>query len=62
MDASGSDAEKKLAEFAAAGIDAEAIAEQLQVEGAAAFMKSWSGLLQRIADKSGANQKPAKRA
>jgi transaldolase len=62
MDPGGGDAEKTLAEFAAAGIDVEAIAEQLQVEGAAAFVKSWNGLMQRIADKGGALGRPAKRA
>ena len=50
----GGDAEQTLAEFAAAGIDVDVIAEQLQREGAAAFVKSWNGLLQRIADKGGA--------
>ena len=46
--------ERTLAEFAAAGIDVNAIAEQLQREGAEAFVKSWNGLMQRIADKGGA--------
>ena len=50
----GGDAEQTLAEFAAAGIDVDVIAEQLQREGAAAFVKSWNGLLQRIAEKGGA--------
>jgi transaldolase len=62
MDPSGGDAEKTLAEFAKAGIDVDAIAEQLQVEGATAFVKSWNGLMQRIADKGGALGRPAKRA
>ncbi len=54
MAADGGDAEKTLAEFAAAGIDVDAIAGQLQRDGAAAFVKSWNDLMQRIADKSGA--------
>jgi transaldolase len=62
MDPGGGDAEKTLAEFAAAGIDVDAIAEQLQVEGATSFVKSWNGLMQRIADKGGALGRPAKRA
>lgn len=62
MDAGGGDAEQTLAEFAAAGIDVDAIAEQLQVEGATSFVKSWNGLMQRIADKGGALGRPAKRA
>lgn len=53
MAADGGDAEKTLAEFAAAGIDVGAIADQLQREGAAAFVKSWNGLMQRIAEKGG---------
>ena len=62
MDADGGNAEKTLAEFAAAGIHVETVAEQLQVEGATAFVKSWNGLMQRIADKSRAMEKPARRA
>jgi transaldolase len=62
MAADGGDAEKTLAEFAAAGIDAEAIAEQLQREGAAAFVKSWNGLMQRIAEKGGVLSRRAESA
>jgi transaldolase len=43
-----------LAKFAAAGIDVDALAAQLQVEGAASFVKSWAELMKRIADKSAA--------
>jgi transaldolase len=50
----GGDAERVLARFAAAGIDIVALAARLQVEGAESFVKSWSELLQRIADKSAA--------
>ena len=52
MDRNGGDAENVLMAFAAEGIDVDAVAEQLQVEGATAFVKSWNGLMQRIADKS----------
>jgi transaldolase len=63
MAVDGGDAEKVLAEFAAAGIDVDAVAEQLQREGADSFVKSWNGLMQRIADKGGAlGRKPAKSA
>jgi transaldolase len=50
----GGDAEQVLAKFANAGIDIDALAARLQVEGAASFVKSWAELLQRIADKSAA--------
>lgn len=48
----GGDSEAVLRRFAHAGIDVEALAEQLQREGAEAFTKSWKSLMQRIADKS----------
>ena len=48
----GGDAEAILARFAHAGIDIDALALQLQREGAQSFVKSWQQLLQRIADKS----------
>jgi transaldolase len=50
----GGDAERVLAGFAGAGIDVDALASRLQVEGAASFVKSWSELMQRIARKSAA--------
>ena len=43
-----------LAQFAEAGIDVDALATQLQRDGAQAFVKSWKELLARIADKSDA--------
>jgi transaldolase len=52
MAVDGGDAEKTLAEFAAAGIDVDAVATQLQDEGAKAFVKSWNGLMETIAAKS----------
>ena len=48
----GGDAEAALARFAQAGIDIDALAAQLQRDGAASFVKSWQELMQRIADKS----------
>lgn len=50
----GGAAETMLARFAQAGIDIDALALQLQREGAQAFVKSWRQLLQRIQDKSAA--------
>ena len=53
----GGDAEAELAEFRKAGIDIDALAEQLQREGAEAFVKSWDDLLACINDKSAALKK-----
>jgi transaldolase len=54
MATDGGDAEAMLKRFAQAGIDIDALALQLQQEGAQSFVKSWQQLLQRIADKSAA--------
>jgi len=54
MPTDGGDSEKVIARFADAGIDAAALAQKLQVEGAQSFVKSWNELLQSIADKSAA--------
>ena len=54
MPPDGGDAEKVLARFAGAGIDVDALALQLQAEGAQSFVKSWTELMQSIADKSAA--------
>lgn len=45
-------AERVLGELAGEGIDLDALAEQLQREGAEAFVKSWDELLECIAQKS----------
>ncbi len=52
MPVSGGDAEALLAELRHEGIDDKALAAQLQLEGTAAFSKSWSVLLSSIAKKS----------
>lgn len=52
MAADGGDCEKALAEFAKAGINVDALAVQLQDEGAKSFVKSWNELLAVIASKS----------
>jgi transaldolase len=41
----GGDCEEVLAQFASEGIDVDALATQLQNEGAKSFVKSWNGLL-----------------
>ena len=48
----GGDAEEVLARFRQAGVDLDALAEQLQREGAAAFVKSCEDLLACVAEKS----------
>ncbi len=52
MDAGGGDCEAVLKRFAEAGIDIDALALQLQHDGAQSFVKSWKELLKRIADSS----------
>jgi transaldolase len=52
----GANCEETLKEFAKAGIDVEALALQLQQEGAKAFVNSWNELMQVIALKSAALQ------
>jgi transaldolase len=54
LSADGGDSEEVLARFAKAGIDAGALAAQLQGEGAESFVKSWNDLLAVIASKSAA--------
>ena len=56
MATDGGDAEQLLQRYADAGIDTEELATRLQQEGAAAFVKSWKHLLQRIEDKAAALQ------
>jgi len=52
LPADGGDCEKVLAEFAAAGIDVDALAAQLQDEGAKSFVGSWNDLMAVISSKS----------
>jgi transaldolase len=52
MSADGGEAETTLARFAEAGIDVDALARQLQLEGAQSFVKSWKELMQSLLDKS----------
>jgi transaldolase len=52
LQANSAAAEHKLAQFTAVGVDLDALAATLQIDAAAAFVKSWTGLMQRIIDKS----------
>ena len=54
MAADGGDCEKVLKQFAQAGVNVDALAAQLQDEGAKSFVKSWNELLAVIASKSAA--------
>jgi transaldolase len=58
LPADGGDADAVLARFASAGIDTQALAEQLQREGAQSFTESWRELLARITAKRGAKAPP----
>ena len=53
----GADCEEVIAEFAKAGIDAAALAVELQDEGAKSFVKSWEELMGVIESRSGALRK-----
>jgi transaldolase len=54
MAADGGDCEQVLAEFGKAGIDIDALAAQLQSDGAKAFVNSWNELMGVITSKSAA--------
>ena len=62
LPADGGDCEEVLAHFAQAGIDIDALATQLQDEGAKSFVKSWNELMDVIESKSAAIQKSAQLA
>jgi transaldolase len=57
LPADGGNAEQELAEFTRAGINLDALGEQLQREGAASFVKSWEDLLKCIEEKKTALKK-----
>jgi transaldolase len=50
----GSNCEEVIAQFTKAGIDVDALATQLQDEGAASFVKSWDDLMEVISSKAAA--------
>jgi transaldolase len=52
LPADGGDCEEVLAQFTRAGIDLDALAAQLQDEGAKSFVKSWNELMKVIDSKS----------
>ncbi len=52
MPTDGGDCEQVLAQFAKAGVDVDALAPQLQEEGAKSFVNSWNELLRVIESKS----------
>jgi transaldolase len=52
--ADGGDCEEVLAQFTKAGIDVDALAAQLQDEGAKSFVKSWNDLMAVITSKTAA--------
>ena len=54
LPADGGDCEEVLAKFAKAGIDVDALAAELQDQGAKSFDKSWNDLMGVIASKSAA--------
>jgi transaldolase len=54
LPADGGDCEEVLAQFAQAGVDVDALASQLQDEGARSFVKSWNDLMAVISSKSAA--------
>ena len=51
MAADGGDAEAELARFEQAGVDLDALAAQLQREGAESFVDSWKSLMDRVSSK-----------
>ena len=53
----GGDVEAELARFTKAGVDLDALAAQLQRDGAEAFVKSWDELLECLVEKSAALKK-----
>jgi transaldolase len=59
LPADGGDCEEVLAKFAKAGIDVDALAAQLQDEGAKSFVKSWNELMAVITSKSAVLKKAA---
>jgi transaldolase len=62
LPADGGDCEEMVAKFAKAGIDIDALATQLQDEGAKSFVKSWNDLMDVIKSKCTALKGPALKA
>ena len=62
LPADGGDCEEILAKFAKAGIDVDALATQLQEEGARSFVNSWNDLMGVITSKCAGLKGPALKA
>ena len=62
LPADGGDCEEVLAKFAKGGIDVDALAAELQDEGAKSFVKSWNDLMVVIASKSASLNEPSLKA
>jgi transaldolase len=60
LHADGGDSEAVIARFAKEGVDVYALADQLQEEGAKAFVKSWEELMAQITSKSSDLRKVAR--
>jgi len=56
----GGNCEDMLAQFAKVGVDVDALAAQLQSEGAESFVKSWNDLMTVISSKSVSLEKSAR--
>jgi transaldolase len=54
MPTDGGDSEATLAEFKAAGVDVDALAEKLQSDGAGSFVDAWKDLISHIEEQSAA--------
>ena len=59
LPADGGDCEEVLSRFAEAGINIDALAAQLQDEGAKSFVKSWNELMSVVDSKTGGLEKVA---
>lgn len=59
LSADGGDCEEVLAQFGKSGVDVDALAAQLQDEGAKSFVKSWNDLMSVITSKSAVLKKAA---
>lgn len=62
MAADGGSGEKVIGELGKAGVNVDALAAQLQEEGAKSFVKSWNNLMKVIDSKSRALQPAAQPA
>jgi transaldolase len=61
LSADGGECEQVLAQFAKAGVDIDALAAELQHEGAKSFVKSWNDLMAVITSTSATLKKAAAR-